>query len=161
MVLLHTADNLNLFQWKFAYLSMASHLTQNKTEGPYYGLQALHAVTLTTSWPYFLLSSPVHSIPDNWPLRCFWNIPKYTRLRASVLFFPCAQNTFSRNAYVWLAHLLPSAFCSKIILCERNFSITLHKTVPLSCPPVILYPLSLPPHIFCIFLKKSVLLQRP
>lgn len=105
MVFLHTAiwtfsnECLRISLWLLILLRI-------KHKGPYYGLQPLCALTLTTSWPYLLLPSPVHSIPDNRPLCCFWNIPKYTRLRASVLVFPCAQNNFSRNAYGLLIYFL-------------------------------------------------------
>lgn len=144
MVLFHTADNLNLFQWKFAYLSMASHLTQNKTEGPYYGLQALYAVTLTTAWPYLLLSSPVHSIPDNWP-QLFLE-PKYTGLRASVLVFPGAQSTFSRNAYGLLVYFLQhsaqkSSYVREIFQLPyiKQYHSHAHQSFSIPCPYHLTY----------------------
>lgn len=133
------------------YFFMDSYLTQNKTQCPSHGLEALCDLIFTRSWPYLVLPSPLSLHSRHRPLCCFWNVLKYTVVLGPFHFPLCLE--YFPQKFIRLAHSLPSVLCSKITL-FRTFSVTLHARAPRLTPPVILYPLCLYHHLtLYIFLK--------
>lgn len=107
-------NDLTFSQWKFASLSLASHLTQNKTQSAYCGLPAPCDLTFSMSRPHLLLlSQPVYSISFNCPLSLSGTHQVHSCLRALYLFFPMPRTLFAQE-FIWLVHSLPLNLCSKI-----------------------------------------------